>query len=696
MRVPLRVPAREGGRVDVPDRTDRRDDEVMSAFGRVSDLRPYLGALIEAQPLPTFFFSDGGSLEGCNRTAANLLTVGPQGRQRVFAHDGTDLWTILEARQDEGQPLFDIRLKIRMADGQIADSTMAVAPLRSSGGMLGGALVFVIDIPGERLVVEPAIGVPGSQDQGYTAAFEEIVEYVGALTDADHVYIAEADPDYGLDAQIHASWDRNAGQLGPLTGTTVGTPMSSFAGRRLICVPEGAPEAFPDDPWLAEEGFDAYMGVALSDANGTRIGILAALWQTPIADVPGTSAALRVLAVPAAQALSALLAERELKESEQRYGAVFEGSYVPMLLVEPGTTQIVDANPAACAFYGYPRDELMGMSIVQVDAGTPEAVQAQFQRALEGELSFASRCRLADGTARDVDVNLGSITVAGRRLLYAMVHDVTDRKRMETELERGRRNLERIVEQRTEDLLRANAELQQASVARDMVFASLAGELRTSLQTITGFSELLVEGMAGELNDEQGRQLAMILDAGKRLSALVAGLIESHRLETSDLECEPEEFDIVSLVESVVFGLGSFAEDKGLTLSMDADERPVHVYTDHYKLQKILLNLLSNAVRYTERGGVNVSVRRTSDTTIDISVADTGPGMSPTEVASIFDGPDSHAPAAGIGLPASRRLAAVLGATLDCDSVPGRGSVFTLSLPVACAENAPDRVPDES
>ena len=70
--------------------------------------------------------------------------------------------------------------------------------------------------------------------------------------------------------------------------------------------------------------------------------------------------------------------------------------------------------------------------------------------------------------------------------------------------------------------------------------------------------------------------------------------------------------------------------------------------------------------------------------------------MSPTEVASIFDGPDSHAPAAGIGLPASRRLAAVLGATLDCDSVPGRGSVFTLSLPVACAENAPDRVPDES
>lgn len=680
----------------MPEGNDRRDDEVMSAFGRVSDLRPYLGALVETQPLPTFLFGDGGSLEGCNRTAVNLLTTGPEGRQRVLAHDGTDLWTILEARKDEGRPLFDIRLKIRMADGQVADSTLAVAPLRLSGGSLGGAIVFVIDMPGERLRVEPAIGVPGSQDQGYTAAFEEIVEYVGALTDADHVYLAEADPDYGFEAQIHASWDRNTGQLGPQVGVTTGTPMSSFAGRRLICVPEGAAEAFPDDPWIADEGFDAYMGVALSDANGARIGILAALWRSPVADVPGTSAALRVLGVPASQALSALVTERELKESEQRYGAVFEGSYVPMLLIEPGTTQIVDANPAACGFYGYPRDELVTMSAVQIDAASPEALQAQIQRAAEGEMSFSSRHRLADGSVRDVDVNIGSITVAGRRLLYAMVHDVTDRKRMETELDRGRRNLERVVEQRTEDLLRANAELQQASVARDMVFASLAGELRTSLQTITGFSELLVEGMAGELNDEQGRQLTMILDAGKRLSALVAGLIESHRLESSDLQCGPEEFDMVSLVESVVFGLGSFAEEKGLTLTMDAEERPIDAFTDHYKLQKILLNLLSNAVRYTVRGGVNVTVGRGSDTTIAIAVADTGPGMSSAEVARLFEGPDSHAPAAGIGLPASRRLAAVLGATLECDSVPGRGSVFTLSLPVACGPGAPGRVPDES
>jgi signal transduction histidine kinase len=266
-----------------------------------------------------------------------------------------------------------------------------------------------------------------------------------------------------------------------------------------------------------------------------------------------------------------------------------------------------------------------------------------------------------------------------------MVHDVTERRRMELELERHKRELERIVEQRTEDLLRANAELQQASVARDMVFASLTQELRTSLQTITGFSELLLEGMAGELNEEQARQMRMVLEAGKRLSGFVAGLIETHRLESASLTCEPEEFELVSLVESVVFGLGPFAEEKGLTLTVDVGERPIDVYTDHYKLQKILLNLLSNAVRYTERGGVNVYVTRVSDTVASIAVADTGPGMTAEEVAAAFEGPDAHTPASGIGLPASRRLAEVLGGTLSADSVPGRGSVFTLMLPVVCA-----------
>jgi PAS domain S-box-containing protein len=663
-----------------------RDEGVLSAFARVSGLRPYEGALVESQSLPTLVYGEGGVIEGCNRAAAELFSTGADGQRRLVAHDGTDLWTIVSARQDEAHPFFDIRLKIRLADGEIADATMAVAPLRAAGGELGGALVFVIDLPGERLRAERAIGAPGISAEARATAFQEIVEYIGGLTDADYVYVAEIDPDFGDEAYIHAAWERGRGQLPPCPGSGAGTPMSSFAGRRLLCVPHGAAEAFPDDTWIAAEGYDAFIGVALSDPAGRRIGVLGALWRSPVADVAGTSAALRVVGVAAAEVLAAVLAERDLKESEQRYAAVFQGSSVPMLLIDPESTQIVDANPAACTFYGYSRDELMTMSAVQIDDHQADLVQAEIRQATEGaRTSRSGRHRTAAGAIRDVEVDAGPISIGGRPLIYYMVHDVTERRRMELELESHKRELERIVEQRTEDLLRANAELQQASVARDMVFASLTQELRTSLQTITGFSELLLEGMAGELNEEQARQMRMVLEAGKRLSGFVAGLIETHRLESASLTCEPEEFELVSLVESVVFGLGPFAEEKGLTLTVDVGERPIDVYTDHYKLQKILLNLLSNAVRYTERGGVNVYVTRVSDTVASIAVADTGPGMTAEEVAAAFEGPDAHTPASGIGLPASRRLAEVLGGTLSADSVPGRGSVFTLMLPVVCA-----------
>jgi signal transduction histidine kinase len=270
-----------------------------------------------------------------------------------------------------------------------------------------------------------------------------------------------------------------------------------------------------------------------------------------------------------------------------------------------------------------------------------------------------------------------------------MVNDVTERKRMEAEVERSRRNLEFMVGQRTKDLLRANAELQQASTARDMVFVNLAQELRTSLQTITGFSDLLAGGKTGTLSDEQRRQVEMIQQAGKRLATFANTLMESRRTSQRDLVTDVEDFDLVALVESVLFGLATFAEDKGLTLRLVADERPINVKTDRYKLQQILLNLFSNAIRYTDRGAVGVTVTRGRADTVCVAVEDTGPGLMPEQLERIFHGPEVHDSAAGIGLPTSRRLATMLGGTIDVESTPGQGSIFTLRVPERCLELVP-------
>lgn len=645
--------------------------------------QPYLVALLEAQPLPTMLFDADGDLVISNTAIEHLLVPGPDGSPRIIAQDGTDLWTIIVARADEASPLFDVRLRLRLPDARSAEAMMTVLPFRGERGILAGALVLVLYVPSERLRDAVPMGLAaGPRD------FEPVIAHLGSLTGAARVAVFGVDPDYSSEAHVVSHWVAADDSREGLHRLNIhSTALDSLSGRRLVCVPSGLVEAYPDDPMLAGSDYEAFVGVALANPEGDQIGLLVGLWRRPLTDVASISAAFSIVAWQVAQALTDLMAKRELKESDQRYGAVFEGSAVPILLVEPDTTQVVDANPAACRMYGYPHEEFTMMSVLQIDALASDVVHEELRRALKGNrTNFIARHLLSGGEVRDVEVNIGPIAVGGRELLYMMVNDITERKRMEVELERSRRNLEMIVGQRTEDLLRANVELQQASTARDMVFVNLAQELRTSLQTITGFAGLLASDAPGELNREQRRQVEMIQQAGKRLSAFAATLMETRRVTESETVCESEELDLVSLAESVLFGLSAFAEDKGLHLSLEAEERPIAVVTDRYKLQQIMLNLLSNAIRYTDRGGVTVTIAREPDGQNRVSVADTGPGLAPEHLARMFDGPEVHDSPAGIGLPASRRIAAMLGGAITVTSELERGSVFTLTIPKECRE----------
>lgn len=642
-------------------------------------IRGAVQALLRSMALPAVIFLHDGTVATCNAAASVLLSPGSHGAGRMYLHDGTDLWTIISARADEAAPFFDVRTRMRVADGQVADITFMVAPLRGARGVLAGAAALALDALGTRV---RELAVVGTDSAG--GGLESLVGRLGELTSAAHTYVAEFEPGFGAEAEVLASWSSSGSPipLGPFDVRN--TPAESFAGRRFLCIPDGLRDAYPDEPLFEENACVAYAGAMLLDHAGEQIGILAGLWRHPLEDEAGISAAFAVTAVAASRMLMARLAQRELRESEQRYSAVFEGSAVPIVLIDPGTTQIIDANPAACEFYGYARDDLMAMSVLQTDALSAEMVRTEIERAATGQrVHFASKHLLSDGRVRDVDVNIGAVRVGGRPILYSMIHDITERKRMESELERAKRNLESIVGQRTEDLLRTNAELQQASVARDMVFASLAREMRTSLQTITGFSDLLLGGMAGPLSDEQRRQVEMIKEAGRQLSGFSASLLESHRPGEAGVRFEAERFDLVDLTESVVFGLTSFADEKGLTLELVAEDRPLEIETDRFMVQQVLLNLLSNAIRYTETGGATVTVRRVGEDHCSVAVADTGPGLPPGQLETIFQGPEVHEPAAGIGLPASSRIVSVLRGTIDVHSAVGEGSVFTLVLPIS-------------
>ncbi len=145
-----------------------------------------------------------------------------------------------------------------------------------------------------------------------------------------------------------------------------GAPAAGTRGRRAIVHTSGLLEAFPEDRWAAEEHFDSYVGTYLFDEYGGRVGVLGVYSRDPIESPAIVRGIVRLFAARIAPSLRHLRAERDLRESEERYSALFEDSHLPIMLLDPDSTQILDANEAACTFYGHTHDDLTAMSILQI------------------------------------------------------------------------------------------------------------------------------------------------------------------------------------------------------------------------------------------------------------------------------------------------------------------------------------------
>jgi signal transduction histidine kinase len=261
------------------------------------------------------------------------------------------------------------------------------------------------------------------------------------------------------------------------------------------------------------------------------------------------------------------------------------------------------------------------------------------------------------------------------------------RVRTHLELHRLRRSLERLVAERTEELEASLTELRAAGKVKDEFLASMSHELHTPLNSVIGFSGTLVSGLAGPLNDEQLRQVRMISKAGRHLLDLVDQVLDLTRIEAGTVPIRPCEFDVAEFVMSVVDGVRSVADERGLQLEAVLDPAIGMWDSDPTMLSQILLNLLGNAIRFTESGTVSIAVSLDHGQ-LALAVSDTGHGIPEAEQHRVFDDfyqalPDD-APVlggAGLGLAVSRRLARLLGGSIAVESAVGEGSTFTLRVP---------------
>lgn len=255
--------------------------------------------------------------------------------------------------------------------------------------------------------------------------------------------------------------------------------------------------------------------------------------------------------------------------------------------------------------------------------------------------------------------------------VVAMIQDVTDRVAREAELRTAMEQAER------------------ASEAKSGFMAGLSHELRTPLGAILGYSDLLETEVVGPLSDLQKEHVRRMKAGAKHLLGIIGEILAFSRVEAGREPVHPEPVDPAALARDALAMVEPQAGGKGLRMRLSCSEDALQAITDPGKLRQILVNLLGNAVKFTDSGEIELRVWSESGK-ICFCVRDTGPGIPPDYLERIFEPFTQVEPAntgskggSGLGLPVSQRLARLLGGDLKVESTVGRGSAFTLFLPLA-------------
>jgi len=280
--------------------------------------------------------------------------------------------------------------------------------------------------------------------------------------------------------------------------------------------------------------------------------------------------------------------------------------------------------------------------------------------------------------------------------------DITAEKLAKLELARLNENLEQLVDERTEelsealeelqavseDLMEMNEQLTSANEAKTLFLRSMSHELRTPLNSVIGFSSLMLQGATGPITDEQRKQLEMINHSGKHLLELINDILDLSRIEAGRVELRFSVFSVDKLLQELVASIKPLADSKSLALTYEISDPDLILSSDHVRVRQILLNLCSNAVKFSDEGSVTVRAWRRAESMIAISVTDTGCGIPAEDQELIFEEfskvhrqSNPEVEGTGLGLAISRRLAVHLGGSVNVESKPGAGSTFTLLLP---------------
>ena len=250
-------------------------------------------------------------------------------------------------------------------------------------------------------------------------------------------------------------------------------------------------------------------------------------------------------------------------------------------------------------------------------------------------------------------------------------------------------------QQRAIDDARRLADVEGLSRAKSQFLASMSHELRTPLNAIGGYAELIEMGLGGSVSDQQREYLSRIRSSQQHLLRIINDLLNYSRIEAGKLHYDEEPVAMASVIETVTGMIEPQTTTKGITLRVPPCPADVIAIGDRLKIEQIVLNLLSNASKFTPSGGTITVTCRAGDDSVTLTVTDTGPGIPTERLEDIFEpfvqlgrSLSSGHEGAGLGLAISRDLARAMGGNVTVESASGKGAIFTLRLPKAPAATA--------
>lgn len=377
-----------------------------------------------------------------------------------------------------------------------------------------------------------------------------------------------------------------------------------------------------------------------------------------------------------------------LRKSEARYRTTLESILEGCQLLD-FSFRYLYLNEAAAVHNRRPNAELLGRTMLECWPGmeaTP--VFKMLKRCMERRIGEHSEIEFAfpDGGTGWFDVRAQPVPEG----LFVLSIDITDRKRAERALRDINENLEQKVADRTRDLKAATERAESADRLKSAFLATMSHELRTPLNSILGFTGMLLQGLPGPLNPEQLKQLGMVQSSARHLLALINDVLDVSKIEAGQLELRLAPYDLRASIQKVVQSMIPFAERKGLALIAKVAPEVELMYGDCRRVEQIMLNLINNAIKFTDRGSITLCADvMAAEAAVHIRVVDTGIGIEPDDLAALFQpfrqidtGLERQHEGTGLGLAICKRLSELMGGSISVDSRWGKGSTFEVVLPL--------------